>query len=358
MKIYKTELDTINYNEMKLLIPMVMIEVAQRIYSNDSQFSCSIECMWSLVTKCKMPLTKAKRTELISLFEDYFNDGKSLEWDVEITFDYYNKENDFILINMNDIVSIFTTEKRFDKIANLLYTILNFHSYMNGKCIYMSKTDLINYEKEQYTNIDITDSTTWFYNLTTKQLESLASDFVAYPSIEDLLTKRYNNDTNKFEEQLMAEVNFNKYIKQLTELGIICKVQTNYGQYGNKVVFCRCEHKEVVEALYERLSKHKDMAKTNKKQKDNVKQPKEEPKPFGIPRGGEREAHDYTPLEEIESGCTSEANKKVHEKVKARDWNVNTIEHIEIIGKEIEFDLTDLYIQPKCSEKVNRDKKW
>ena len=43
MKIYKTELDTINYNEMKLLIPMVMIEVAQRIYSDDSKFSCSIE---------------------------------------------------------------------------------------------------------------------------------------------------------------------------------------------------------------------------------------------------------------------------------------------------------------------------
>ena len=82
-----------------------------------------------------------------------------------------------------------------------------------------------------------------------------------------------------------------------------------------------------------------------------------EPKPFAAPRGGEREAHDYTPLEDIETGCTSEANKKAHEKARARNWN-KTIEQTETNGQPIEHDLTDLYIQPKCSERVNRDKRW
>lgn len=288
MKIYKSDLNTIGENEIKLYIPMVMINVAQRVYSeNKTSFSCSIECMWNLVTKCKMPLSKTKRDELVGFVKVYLTDKlnweiDNLEWNTELNFNYYEESDNFIIININDITDIFTKEKRFDKIANNLAIILETHSYMDGNCIYMTKEQLImdiQKLKENPTEIEITNSKEWFKGFTYKKLkEDVSPKFVAYPDVEVLLSKRYNNDKNPFDKMIVAESNFNNYIKELEKLGIICKVQTKYGQYHNKVVFCRVEHRDIVEALYIRLCELEDMAEEYNEPEKPVEVLQETPK--------------------------------------------------------------------------------
>ena len=167
-------------------------------------------------------------------------------------------------------------------------------------------------------------------------------------------------EIERISEWNVTQAQFSKYCQQLIDFKIFDRIVINND--GNKIShYFRPMHKKCVEWSLELLEKQQDymeqQPKEESKQPSEPIQPKEEPKPFGIPRGGERKPSNCIPLTEIEASHTSDANRKVHEKVKARNWN-DTIEHIETTGKEIEFDLTDLYIQPKCSKKVSRDKKW
>lgn len=116
---------------------------------------------------------------------------------------------------------------------------------------------------------------------------------------------------------------------------------------------------ECIDAMIRQYARRNNYAIKEQMAKVEPQQPTEEqPKQFAKPRGGKRKASGASNLASLEHGCTSDGNKKAHEKARARNWDTNTVEHIETNGKEIEFDLTDLYIQPKCSERVNRDKKW
>ena len=263
MKIYRETLESFEAkNDVELYIPMVMIATAKRLYGEDEEtFSCSIESMWNILTKSQKPLSKTKREELIELFKSYLGPDKIDDWSTEINLKPLEKDDDFILLSLSEAIKIFTEEKRFDRIAVTLAEVITTYSYMNGECIYMSKDELLKNSKDQYTNIDTTNSKTWFKNLTTKQLEELASNFVAFPEVEELLAKRHSNDNSPYNECLVDRRNFDIHIKKLEKMGIICKVQTKYGQYHNKVVFCRVEHKEVVKALYDRLEVHQEMAK-------------------------------------------------------------------------------------------------
>ena len=265
MKFYKTELEMITMEETQLFIPMTMINIAQKLYGENNQdFTCSIDCMWSLVTKGKINLTKTKRNELVALFEQYLG-KENLTWEDDIQFDYFELDENYIVLNIQDINNIFIEEKRLDKIANKLAITLDVHSYMDGSCVYLSKEELVMEVSPQHeSRIDMNNSKTWFMTANHKNLEIIASKFVAFPTMETLLTKRHNEDKNDYTKPLMAEVNFNKYVKELEELGIICKVNTKYGSHGNKAVYCRVEHKEVCEALYERLDELKQMAKKHK----------------------------------------------------------------------------------------------
>lgn len=275
MKFYKTDLETITMEETQLFIPMTMIVVAQKLYGeNNKSFTCSINCMWSLVTKGKINLTKTKRIELVELFKQYL--GKNdLTWEDDIEFDYYETDENYTVLNIQDINNIFIEEKRFDKVANKLAIVLGLHTYMNGSCVYLSKEELVMEVSPQHeSRIDMNNPKTWFMTATHKQLELISSKFVAFPTMETLLTKRHNEDKNEYSQPLMTEVSFNKYIKELEELGIICKVNTKYGSHGNKAVYCRVEHKEVCEALYERLDELKQMAKKHKN--NEIEEVKEE----------------------------------------------------------------------------------
>ena len=282
IKIYKNTLDKIESKEqIKMLVPIIMISVAQKFYGGSAKtedFGASIDLMWTLVTKGKKSLTKRERDNLVELFKDFLHIDKELTFDEELILNKIKDEGAFIMVSIDDIVTIFNGEKRLDKIANSFAILLGVHSYFDGYFIDMSKDELIQEVKHQYAGDDMWKKEkpqTWFVHYTSEELEEIARHFVAFPNVEDLTSRRYNDDSNPFDSQLLARVNFDKYMKALEEMGIICKVSTKYGTYGNKAVFCRVEHKEVVEALYSRLEKIAEIAKENKSEDEEIEEEQE-----------------------------------------------------------------------------------
>ena len=236
----------------------------------------------------------------------------------------------------------------------LLWFLLNIQSEWNAD----NMKTLKEYEGEvtRYIGNEQTDN-----ELTTNKLSELTFVFTC-SSVDVLRGRRYNKV--EFSNNLCGDDYAYAYINKLIELGCIKvikrRVKTNDGWRDMNFYYSPIFKHDDMLAMVKQWAKRKRYAI---KQRENKQQPKQEqeqqtePKPFGIPRGGEREPSNCIPLTEIEASHTSDAYRKVSEKVKARNWN-DTIEHIETTGKEIEFDLTDLYIQPKCSERVNRDKRW
>lgn len=262
MKFNRKDLDNFVYShkdEVRMLIPYVMINVGSQLYgelNGDVEFSVS--CLWSIVTKNKKSLPKRERENLINLFSIYLN--KTITYDESIYLGKYNELPDFITISLEDITKIFITNS-FGTLGMQLAILLNIQSYFNGKYIYKKKNDVIlELCKVHDSQIDYNNPKTWFYGMTYQELKEIANKITAYPNIDDLITKRYNTDKIGNDEYITRK-NFSNHINKLEDLGVVCKIQTSFGQYGKKSVFCRVEHKEIVIALYERLEQLKDMAK-------------------------------------------------------------------------------------------------
>lgn len=262
MKFNRKDLDNFVYShkdEVRMLIPYVMINVGSQLYgelNGDVEFSVS--CLWSIVTKNKKSLPKRERENLINLFSIYLN--KTITYDESIYLGKYDELPDFITVSLEDITKIFITNS-FGTLGMQLAILLNVQSYFNGKYIYKKKNDVIlELCKVHESQIDYNNPKTWFYGMTYQELKEIANKITAYPNIDDLITKRYNADKVGNDEYITRK-NFSNHINKLEDLGVVCKIQTSFGQYGKKTVFCRVEHKEIVIALYERLEQLKDMAK-------------------------------------------------------------------------------------------------
>lgn len=262
MKFNRKDLDNFVYShkdEVRMLIPYVMINVGSQLYgelNGDVEFSVS--CLWSIVTKNKKSLPKRERENLLNLFSIYLN--KTITYDESIYLGKYDELPDFITVSLEDITKIFITNS-FGTLGMQLAILLNVQSYFNGKYIYKKKNDVIlELCKVHESQIDYNNPKTWFYGMTYQELKEIANKITAYPNIDDLITKRYNADKVGNDEYITRK-NFSNHINKLEDLGVVCKIQTSFGQYGKKTVFCRVEHKEIVIALYERLEQLKDMAK-------------------------------------------------------------------------------------------------
>lgn len=262
MKFNRKDLDNFVYShkdEVRMLIPYVMINVGQQIYGElNGKIEMSINCLWSIVTKCKKPLAKRERDTLTKLFNTYLN--KTITYDEDVIFEKQQDTSNFILISLDDITKIFINNT-FSTLGMQLAIILNVQSYFTSKYTYKVKNDVIlELCKVHESQIDMSKPETWFYGMTYQELKSIANKITAYPNMDDLIVKQYNTDTRSNEEYITRKY-FSEHINKLEEMGIICKVQTSFGQHGKKVVYCRVEHKEIVIALYERLEQLKDMAK-------------------------------------------------------------------------------------------------
>ena len=111
MLFYKKDLiiDYTDNEQIKLLIPYVMIECAKQIYGYNSEaLNISISAMWNLVTQSKKQLAKRERNNIVTLFEKYFNDGDTYTYEANIEIDGF-KENknckNYIIVDMKDIVT-------------------------------------------------------------------------------------------------------------------------------------------------------------------------------------------------------------------------------------------------------------
>ena len=262
IKFNKRDLDEFAYfhkNEVKMLIPYVMIRVGQRLYEKiDGSAEVSVSCLWNIVTKGKKSLTKRERETLTELFSTYFN--QLITYDEDLIIQEYEETSDFIIVSLEDIAKIFIVNS-FATLSMQLAILLNVQSYINGKYVYRKRNDVIlELCKVHESQIDYDNPKTWFYGMTYQELKEIANKITAYPNIDDLITKRYNADKVGNDEYITRK-NFSNHINKLEDLGVVCKIQTSFGQYGKKTVFCRVEHKEIVIALYERLEQLKDMAK-------------------------------------------------------------------------------------------------
>ena len=291
MKFYRRDLLQFNYTDdkvIKLLVPYVMIETAKQVYGElSNEVEISICGMWHLVTKGKKSLAKREREKLVALFNEYLD--YTVEYETDIKFDIVQREleqdddNTFIMTSLNDIAKIFI-ETTMAKLPKQLINLLNIQSYFNGKYIYYSLEDLVLAITKQHESqlewlddgtLDLSKAHLWLYHFKYNELEELASKFVAYPNVDQLLTKRFNSDNVGLDKQYLANDNFNEYIAELETLGIICKVPVKYGSHGRKAVFCRVEHKPLCVALYNRMEQLKQMAKKYKEQNE-VEDVKEE----------------------------------------------------------------------------------
>lgn len=284
------EFDYNNENELKHLVPFIMIKVAYSVYGDTSYntVTVSVEQMWQLVTKGKRKLRSTQREMLVKWFKDYT--GIEIDFETEFTFNekpfgYYERVS-FIKLEMKQIISIFS-KYRLDNIDMAIVLTLRTLSHMNGEYIGMSEEDLLDKvvhsnTYEIYSDDDFDEKAElWFKRYTVDDVLKQASNFVAYPNVEDLLIRRYDTD-EEMNEPFISEQNFNKHMKNLEEIGVICKVNTHYGQRKNKVVFCQVEHKTICESMYARYDALVEYAKKHKikqPKKPKTEEVKEEPKP-------------------------------------------------------------------------------
>lgn len=275
IQIPKEELNNFNYldDSIKTLVPYVMIKVAHGLYGNGNSVTTSVEEMWHLVTRGKRKLRKNQRENLLYWFY-WFTDNEDITFENDFTFTIKNYDSNFIKLDMKHIVSIFT-EYRFDSIDTALAISLRIISHINGEYVGMNKLDMIKQLEHQYASykaFKVDEPSTWFLKYTMKDWNEMSRKLVAFPNIEDLLKTKYDSDKQVMDKPFIAEINFNKHLTELEKLGVVCKVQTTYGQRKNKVVFCLVEHKEIVEQLYKR---YEDLVAYNIEHDD--KQPQQEP---------------------------------------------------------------------------------
>ena len=259
MKFYKNDL-TLDYcddNEIKLLIPYVIIETTKQVYGvSCDKFQVTIEGMWNLVTASQNKLKKREQQKIVDLFKQYLQDDTLIDFNSLITlegYQYYSKAT-FIKVEMKDITTIFI-KSTLAKLPKHLAILLNIQSYFDGDWIYLGFEELvIKITEGKYSVDEINwEKPNLFKKHTAKELAQIKGKFIVFNTVENILTTRYSSDKNKLDAKFLARDNFDNYIKELEQWGIICKVQTNCGAYENKVVFCRVEHKEVVEQYYIRV---------------------------------------------------------------------------------------------------------
>ena len=199
----------------------------------------------------------------------------------------------------------------------LLWFLLNIQSEWKVKDM---KT-LKEYEGEvtRYIGNEQTDN-----ELTTNELSELTFVFT-YSSVDVLRGRRYNEV--KFNNNLCGDDYAYAYINKLIELGCIKvikrRVKTNDGWREMNFYYSPIFKHDDMLAMVHQWARRKRYAikqRENKQPKQPTKpiQPKEEPKLFAVPRGGERKVYDNVPLAEIESGCTSNAYAKARENAHRR----------------------------------------
>lgn len=286
--------------------------------------------------------------------ELFINTKELLELASKEPFIKLNVEHFFDIMENRELITVNNEPIQKNAVESyLLWFLLNVQSEWNVEN--MKTLKKFDGEVTRYIGNKQTDN-----ELTNNELSKLTFVFTCSPI--DILRSRKHNKT-KLENNLCCDDLAFAFINKLIDLGCIRvikrRVKTNDGWRDMNFYYSPIFKHDDMLAMVNQWAKRKNYAikQRGAKQQDIEPQPTEQPKQFAKPRGGERKSSGASDLASLEHGCTSDAYRKVHEKVKARNWN-DTIEHIETTGKEIEFDLTDLYIQPKCSEKVSRDKKW
>ena len=265
VRVYKGYLDEQDVCS-NMILPIMMMQSAMSMYGE----CATISEMWSIISKCKK-INKSNKDSLVELFREYFNDD-TITFDSEIKF-YDDDDTSYVIISFKDVYEIVKNTRAIDDICSLLTLVIVLQSFFNGEFTYKTKNELlqcVNEYNPYNSSFNINNPNTWFKYWKTKDLEDFAKNFICYASYDYISRIRYSNDNNAANVPLYNARTLDRRARKLEEMGIICKVHTNYGQYANKVVYCRVEHKEIAEALYNQIWENKQLAKKK------AKEPKDE----------------------------------------------------------------------------------
>ena len=265
VRVYKGYLDEQDVCS-NMILPIMMMQSAMSMYGE----CATISEMWSIISKCKK-INKSNKDSLVELFREYFNDD-TITFDSEIKF-YDDDDTSYVIISFKDVYEIVKNTRAIDDICSLLTLLIVLQSFFNGEFTYKTKNELlqcVNEYNPYNSSFNINNPNTWFKYWKTKDLEDFAKNFICYASYDYISRIRYSNDNNAANVPLYNARTLDRRARKLEEMGIICKVHTNYGQYANKAVYCRVEHKEIAEALYNQIWENKQLAKKK------AKEPKDE----------------------------------------------------------------------------------
>lgn len=271
MKIQKSVLDLIiTKDDIQLLTPISLISLGQEFFSIEGRntFKTSINTLWTIATNGQRKLTKKEREVLIQLFEEHLGrDG--LDFNELIDFTKIEDDSHYVFIHLIDVAKIFVNSKRIESIGQYLFFVINIYSYLNANYVYKSKEFIIQEFKHDYIGDDVWDETkkeTWFRNYTFKDLMIARRCLMCYPTLETITTKRCNSDNVGFDEPIMSRSGVTYYLDRLSEWGLLYKNLIKWNNHGNKLIFCRGEHKEIVEELCLRLDQMEEYVKENKEE--------------------------------------------------------------------------------------------
>lgn len=272
----------------------VVLDMQAEYVLNDTVY-VSLEMLWNSFTQGKSKLRDEHKKSLVNgllqLQEDKLinidSDKVTFKSYVSIKIKRFDTNNGYVCIRRDELRKMFTL-KKFGDIDLALCTFIRIVSHGSGRWYYLDCNEIAKkLSHEHYFNLDKPDS--WFVGMTKEELKDIKG-LCFFPDKTDVINTRFDRD--EVVEEWTTRPTLDRILKLLHEIGVLSEVRTSGGIFGNKIVFCKTQHIQLVEKYYERVMKQKAYSKMKEleeleliEEEEVVEQQQEEPTPT-VKKGG------------------------------------------------------------------------
>lgn len=240
---------------------------AQQDYTKKNEIYYSMEALWDLVSCGNNVLDKrncaAMVKALISLHDKGLieMDNTNVKYTTKLKIKInYTKNKPFTCIRNDELARICTL-----KFADVCLGLCVFFRIVShgGKHYYYQDLETLveTFSHEHY--LDISNISSWIVGVNKKTLENIRH-VIFFPNKDDIILTRYNGDN--VEDSWITRKTLDSILDKLRDIKVLCEVKTQEGLFGNKIVFCKADHKELVIAYYNRVKNQNVYAKEENKQ--------------------------------------------------------------------------------------------
>ncbi len=272
--IRKMSLQKIDYNNKdNLLLVWVMINVGldiQRGFIDDNIIYTSLESIWDVIAcgECE-PSIKQKKS-LVDALSCLENEGlitilskeDNIKYSTKLKIKVTEFEGAYTCIRRDELYKMFTL--KFADIETGLRVFFRIVSHASGNLYYKNLTEITDGLTSDIC-YDADNKKTWFIGTKKEDLIPQIKGLIWFPNKEDIITTRFDSD--KVKSDWITRPTLDRVLDELEKIGIISQVKTKEGVFGNKVVFCKSQHVEIVEQFYERVINQKDFSEQVKQEK-------------------------------------------------------------------------------------------